>query len=55
MAKRVVKKKKSVSRASSSKNIEFHSWTFFAFLLFVLLAVLIVVLQQKGINVFKAL
>lgn len=53
MAKKLAKKKKSVSGVKRSTNIEFHSWTFFIFVLFVLLAVLVVVLQQKGINVLK--
>ena len=44
----MAKKKKSISRASKSINIQFNSWTFFIFALFVLLAVMIFVARQAG-------
>jgi type VI protein secretion system component VasF len=52
MAKKVAKKKKSVSRANKGINIEFNSWTFFLFALFVLLAVMILLSQQMRMRLF---
>jgi hypothetical protein len=56
MAKKIVsKKKKSVARTAKADKgigIEFHSWTFFLFLLFVLVTVLILVAQQMGYRIF---
>lgn len=48
----MAKKKKSVSRARKSANIEFNSWTFFLFVLFVLFAAITLVAQQKGLRIF---
>jgi len=52
--KKIIRKKKSVSRPSRSSNIEFHSWTFFIFLLFILVATIILIAQQKGISLFRS-
>lgn len=53
MAKRkIVKRKRTVARSDKSKGIEFHSWTFFLFLIFILVAVLILVAQQVGMRFF---
>jgi len=50
--KKVLKKKRSVSKVSKGTNIEFNSWTFFIFVLFVLMAAIILVLQQRGMRLF---
>jgi hypothetical protein len=50
--KKMAKKKKSVSRVRKSANIEFNSWTFFLFALFVLFAAITLVAQQKGLRIF---
>jgi hypothetical protein len=47
---KMAKKKKSVSRARKGTNIEFNSWTFFLFALFILVSLIILVAQQKGIR-----
>jgi len=54
MAKRkVVRRKKTASRANQGINIDFHSWTFFIFSFFVLLVAILLVLQQKGIDFLR--
>jgi hypothetical protein len=50
--KKVVKRKKAAVRVRRERGIEFHSWTFFLFLLFVLVTVLILVIQQVGMRFF---
>ncbi len=50
--KKLLKKRKSASGIHRGTNIEFHSWTFFIFALFVLLAVMILVAQQRGMRLF---
>jgi hypothetical protein len=53
--KKVLKKKTAVVRRAKSANgigVDFHSWTFFLFLLFVLVTVLILVAQQMGMRFF---
>jgi len=58
MAKKKIVKKKKVSTKAKTKvdkgiNIEFHSWTFFAFLLFVLLAAMMLLMQQQGMHFLR--
>jgi hypothetical protein len=53
--KKVIKKKKSVARTAKADRgigVDFHSWTFFLFLLFVLVTVLILAAQQMGLKIF---
>jgi hypothetical protein len=53
--KKVIKRKKAsvrATRADKGIGIDFHSWTFFLFLLFVLVTVLILVAQQMGMRFF---
>jgi hypothetical protein len=53
--KKVIKRKKvAVKSVKSDKGIgiEFHSWTFFLFLLFVLVVTLVLVAQQVGFRFF---
>jgi hypothetical protein len=52
--KKTIKKKKIPAKAQRGLNIEFHSWTFFIFLLFILVATIILVAQQKGINLLRS-
>jgi hypothetical protein len=56
MAKKKVTKKRKVSarvrKADQSIGVEFHSWTFFLFLLFVLVTTLILVAQRMGYKFF---
>jgi hypothetical protein len=52
MAKKIVSKKKKSVKADKGIGVEFHSWTFFLFLLFVLVTVLILVAQQVGYKFF---
>jgi hypothetical protein len=49
--KKVIKRKKTAIKSVKSDKgigVEFHSWTFFLFLLFVLVTVLLLVAQQMG-------
>jgi hypothetical protein len=51
--KKVIKSKKSAARTRKTDGgigIEFHSWTFFLFVVFVLVTVLILVAQQMGMK-----
>jgi hypothetical protein len=53
--KKIVKRKKAgarVRKADQGISVEFHSWTFFLFLLFVLVATLILVAQRMGYKFF---
>jgi hypothetical protein len=53
--KKISKRKKSVvktKKVDRGIGIDFHSWTFFLFLLFVLITVLILVAQQMGYRFF---
>ncbi|HUD09302.1 MAG TPA: hypothetical protein VMR77_00640 [Patescibacteria group bacterium] len=53
--KKVLKKKTTGVRKTKRDNgigVNFHSWTFFLFLLFVLITVLILVAQQMGMRFF---
>ena len=53
--KKVIKRKKVASKsvkADKGIGIDFHSWTFFIFLLFVLVTILILVAQQQGFRFF---
>jgi hypothetical protein len=56
MAKKKGNKRKKANvrtqRASRGIGVEFHSWAFFLFLLFVLLATLALVAQQMGYKFF---
>jgi len=52
--KKIIKKKKTTAKVRRGLNIEFHSWTFFIFLLFILVATIILVAQQKGINLLRS-
>lgn len=56
MAKKTVSKKKTaiVRKTKTDKGIgiEFHSWTFFLFLIFVLVTTLVLVAQQMGYKIF---
>ena len=56
MAKKKVSKRKKVSarvrKAEKEIGIEFHSWTFYLFLLFVLVTTLILVAQRMGYKFF---
>jgi hypothetical protein len=52
MAKKKVSKRKGSLKVNKGIGIEFHSWTFFLFLLFVLVTVLILVGQQMGYKFF---
>lgn len=56
MAKKKIIKKKTVAGKPVKKDkgigIEFHSWTFFLFLLFVLVVALVLVAQQVGLRFF---
>jgi hypothetical protein len=50
--KKVLKKKTSAAKTNQGIGVDFHSWTFFLFLLFVLITVLILVAQQMGMRFF---
>jgi hypothetical protein len=53
--KKVIKKKKAVVRAIKKDKgigVEFHSWTFFLFLLFVLVVTLVLAAQRMGYKFF---
>jgi hypothetical protein len=53
--KKIIKRKKSVIKTIKKDkgiDINFHSWTFFLFLLFVLVTVLVLVAQQMGYRFF---
>jgi hypothetical protein len=53
--KKIIRRKKAaVKTVKSDKGIgiEFHSWTFFLFLIFVLVTVLILAAQQMGMRIF---
>ncbi|MGA2967639.1 MAG: hypothetical protein ABSD69_00500 [Candidatus Levyibacteriota bacterium] len=52
MAKRKVNKRKVRTKINKGIGVEFHSWTFFLFLLFVLVTVIILVSQQMGFRFF---
>jgi hypothetical protein len=52
MAKKVIKKKKSVSRTHQEVSAEFNSWMFFIFAIFVLLMILLLVAKQNGLRLF---
>jgi hypothetical protein len=45
-------KKKVSKKVDKGIGIEFHSWTFFIFLIFVLVTVLILAAQQMGMRIF---
>jgi hypothetical protein len=51
MAKRKTTRKKA-TKVSKNNNIDFHSWTFFLFAIFVLLVVMILVGHQHGLRIF---
>jgi hypothetical protein len=51
--KRIIKRKKTVSKTARGVNVEFHSWTFFIFLLFVLLAAMMLLAQQEGVHLLR--
>ena len=51
MAKRKVVRKKN-SRVHKGTNIEFNSWIFFIFLLFVLIVAMMLVAKQHGLRLF---
>jgi hypothetical protein len=51
MAKRKVARRRS-SRGGKKNKIEFNSWTFFLFVIFVLIAAMITVAQQRGLKLF---
>jgi len=50
--KKIVRRKKASTKTNKGIGIEFHSWTFFLFLLFILIATLILVAQQMGMKFF---
>jgi hypothetical protein len=53
--KKVVKRKKASVRTARRDNgigIEFHSWTFYLFLLFVLIVTLLLAAQRMGYKFF---
>jgi hypothetical protein len=53
--KKIIKKRKVIARAvrkDKGIGVEFYSWTFFLFLLFVLITVLVLVAQQMGYRFF---
>jgi hypothetical protein len=52
MAKKTIKKKKTVSRVRQEVNVEFNSWMFFIFVIFVLLTVLLLIAKQNGMRLF---
>jgi hypothetical protein len=51
MAKRKTTRKKA-TKVSKSNNIDFHSWTFFLFVIFVLLVAMVLVAHQHGLRIF---
>jgi hypothetical protein len=53
--KKVIKRKKAAVKSvklDKGIGVEFHSWTFFLFLLFVLVVTLVLVAQQVGFRFF---
>jgi hypothetical protein len=46
--KKNARKRRAISRARKDAGIGFHSWTFLLFLVFVLVATLILVAEQLG-------
>ena len=52
MAKKKIVKRKRISRARRNGDIDYHSWTFLLFLMFVLVATMILVAQQLGMKFF---
>ena len=48
--KKSVKRKKVSVRKDKGIGVDFHSWTFFLFVLFILVTVLILVAQQLGMR-----
>ena len=53
--KKIIKKRKVVARAvrkDKGIGVEFHSWTFYLFLLFVLVVTLILAAQRMGYKFF---
>ena len=51
MAKRKTTRKKA-TKVIKSNNIDFHSWTFFLFVIFVLLVAMVLVAHQHGLRIF---
>jgi len=52
MAKKKIVRRETKAKVNKGIGIDFHSWTFFLFLLFVLLTVLILVAEQLGYRFF---
>jgi len=50
--KKTIRRKKPSAKTNKDIDIGFHSWTFFLFLLFVLITTLILVAQQMGMKFF---